>query len=104
MDLGVHLPQLLDREPEELRAQVWVGSAEHCAELLSRYAQAGCERVYLWPLGYERRQIELVASEVRRVSWRSDDDQGGLQRRGVGGDHDGAGPCCHVRERRRPGR
>jgi hypothetical protein len=30
--------------------------------VLSRYAQAGCERVYLWPLGDERRQLELVAS------------------------------------------
>jgi alkanesulfonate monooxygenase SsuD/methylene tetrahydromethanopterin reductase-like flavin-dependent oxidoreductase (luciferase family) len=25
---------------------------------------AGCQRVYLWPLGDERRQIELVAAEV----------------------------------------
>ena len=31
---------------------------------LSAYAQAGCERVYLWPLGEERRQIELVAQDV----------------------------------------
>jgi hypothetical protein len=38
--------------------------AEHCAALLSRYADAGCQRIYLWPLGDERRQIELVASEV----------------------------------------
>ena len=56
-------PQL-NRDPEELRAQVCVGSAEHCAELLSRYAEAGCERVYFWPLGEEARQIELVAAEV----------------------------------------
>jgi hypothetical protein len=33
-------------------------------ELLSRYAEAGCERVYLWPLGQEQRQLELVAGEV----------------------------------------
>jgi hypothetical protein len=31
---------------------------------MSRYAEAGCQRVYLWPLGDERRQIELVAAEV----------------------------------------
>ncbi len=63
------LAPLLKRDPEELRAQVCVGSAEHCAELLSRYAQAGCGRVYMWPLGDERRQIELLASEVApRVS------------------------------------
>jgi len=54
------LAPLLRREPEELRTQVCVGSAEHCAELLSRYAEAGCERVYVWPLGEEPRQIELI--------------------------------------------
>jgi alkanesulfonate monooxygenase SsuD/methylene tetrahydromethanopterin reductase-like flavin-dependent oxidoreductase (luciferase family) len=60
---GVLAP-LLGRDPEELRAQVCVGDPEHCAELLARYAEAGCGRVYLWPLGDEARQLELVASEV----------------------------------------
>jgi alkanesulfonate monooxygenase SsuD/methylene tetrahydromethanopterin reductase-like flavin-dependent oxidoreductase (luciferase family) len=55
---------LLGREVDDLRDQLCVGSPEHCAELLARYAQAGCERVYLWPLGDEPRQLELVASEV----------------------------------------
>jgi alkanesulfonate monooxygenase SsuD/methylene tetrahydromethanopterin reductase-like flavin-dependent oxidoreductase (luciferase family) len=58
------LAPVLRRDPDELRDQVCVGPAEHCAELLSRYAEAGCERVYLWPLGDERRQLELVAGEV----------------------------------------
>ncbi len=58
------LAPLLGRDPEELRAQVCIGPAAHCAELLSRYAEAGCQRVYLWPLGDEARQIELVAEEV----------------------------------------
>jgi alkanesulfonate monooxygenase SsuD/methylene tetrahydromethanopterin reductase-like flavin-dependent oxidoreductase (luciferase family) len=58
------LAPLLGRDPDELRAQVCVGPPEHCAELLSRYAEAGCERVYLWPLGDERRQLELIASDV----------------------------------------
>jgi alkanesulfonate monooxygenase SsuD/methylene tetrahydromethanopterin reductase-like flavin-dependent oxidoreductase (luciferase family) len=58
------LAPLLNRDPNELRGQVCIGPAEHCAELLSRYAEAGCQRVYLWPLGEERRQLELVASEV----------------------------------------
>lgn len=62
--LGEVLAPLIRRDPEELGEQVCVGSAERCAELLSRYAAAGCQRVYLWPLGDERRQIELVASEV----------------------------------------
>jgi len=58
------LAPLLRRDPDELRAQVCVGPAGHCAELLSRYTEAGCERVYLWPLGEEPRQLELVAGEV----------------------------------------
>jgi len=58
------LAPLLRREPDALRDQLCVGPAEKCAELLSRYAQAGCERVYLWPLGDEPRQIELAATAV----------------------------------------
>ena len=58
------LAPLVGRDPEALREQVCVGSPAHCAELLSRYAQAGCRRVHLWPLGDEPRQIELAATEV----------------------------------------
>jgi hypothetical protein len=58
------LAPLLKRDPGELRGQVCIGPAEHCAALLSDYAAAGCQRVYLWPLGDERRQIELVANAV----------------------------------------
>ena len=58
------LAPLLRRDPEELGPQVCVGPPEHCAQLLARYRSAGCRRVYLWPLGDEQRQLELVASEV----------------------------------------
>jgi alkanesulfonate monooxygenase SsuD/methylene tetrahydromethanopterin reductase-like flavin-dependent oxidoreductase (luciferase family) len=58
------LAPLLRREPGELRDRLCVGSAEHCAQVLSSYAGAGCEWVQLWPLGDERRQIELIAAEV----------------------------------------
>ena len=47
-----------------LRDQLCVGPAAKCAELLSQYAQAGCERVYLWPLGDGPLQIELAATAV----------------------------------------
>src|SRR5215203_1619561 len=53
------LAPLLKRDPGELRDQLCVGPAEHCAELLSQYARAGCQLVYLWPLGEEARQLEL---------------------------------------------
>ena len=55
---------MLKRDPEPLSDQLCIGPAAHCAELLSRYAEAGCERVYLWPLGDESRQIELAATTV----------------------------------------
>jgi alkanesulfonate monooxygenase SsuD/methylene tetrahydromethanopterin reductase-like flavin-dependent oxidoreductase (luciferase family) len=55
---------LVNRDPAELRGRVCVGSADECAELLSRYARAGCQRVHFWPVGDERRQVELIADEV----------------------------------------
>jgi alkanesulfonate monooxygenase SsuD/methylene tetrahydromethanopterin reductase-like flavin-dependent oxidoreductase (luciferase family) len=58
------LGPLLRRDPETLRGQLCVGSPQQCAELLSRYAEAGCERVHLWPLGAEARQVELAATAV----------------------------------------
>jgi alkanesulfonate monooxygenase SsuD/methylene tetrahydromethanopterin reductase-like flavin-dependent oxidoreductase (luciferase family) len=56
------LSPLLKRDPEQIAAQVCIGSADHCAELLRSYAEAGCQRVYLWPLGDEPRQFELAAA------------------------------------------
>jgi alkanesulfonate monooxygenase SsuD/methylene tetrahydromethanopterin reductase-like flavin-dependent oxidoreductase (luciferase family) len=58
------LAPLLRRDPDQLRSQVCVGPAEHCAELLARYAEAGCRRVYLWPLGAEPLQLERVAAAL----------------------------------------
>ena len=55
------LGPLLRRDPDTLREQLCVGSPQQCAELLSRYAEAGCERVHLWPLGQEAGQVELAA-------------------------------------------
>jgi alkanesulfonate monooxygenase SsuD/methylene tetrahydromethanopterin reductase-like flavin-dependent oxidoreductase (luciferase family) len=60
---------LVRRDPAELRGRICVGPADECAELLSRYARAGCERIHFWPVGDERRQVELIAGEVMpRVS------------------------------------
>jgi alkanesulfonate monooxygenase SsuD/methylene tetrahydromethanopterin reductase-like flavin-dependent oxidoreductase (luciferase family) len=58
------LAPMLGRDPAELQGQVCVGTPEACARLLSRYADAGCDRVYVWPLGDEPRQLERVAGEV----------------------------------------
>jgi alkanesulfonate monooxygenase SsuD/methylene tetrahydromethanopterin reductase-like flavin-dependent oxidoreductase (luciferase family) len=58
------LAPLLRRDPDELRGRVCVGSPDACAEILSRYVEAGCERVNIWPLGDEPAQIERFATEV----------------------------------------
>jgi alkanesulfonate monooxygenase SsuD/methylene tetrahydromethanopterin reductase-like flavin-dependent oxidoreductase (luciferase family) len=59
------LAPVLKRDPSELRDHLCIGPAERCAELLSRYANAGCERVLFWPIGDEPRQIERLAADVR---------------------------------------
>jgi alkanesulfonate monooxygenase SsuD/methylene tetrahydromethanopterin reductase-like flavin-dependent oxidoreductase (luciferase family) len=59
------LAPLLRRDADALRDVLCVGPAAKCAELLSQYAQAGCDRVYLWPLGDEPQQIELAATTIR---------------------------------------
>jgi alkanesulfonate monooxygenase SsuD/methylene tetrahydromethanopterin reductase-like flavin-dependent oxidoreductase (luciferase family) len=58
------LAPILRRDPDDLRDQLCIGPPGKCEELLSRYARAGCQRVHLWPLGDEARQIELAAERV----------------------------------------
>jgi hypothetical protein len=58
------LGPLLNREPDELRERICVGPVNHCAELLSRYAEAGCQRVDIWPVGESARHIEQFATHV----------------------------------------
>jgi len=58
------LAPFLHRDPADLRGRLCVGSPSMCAELLSRYAQAGCRRVHFWPMGEESRQLDLLAAEV----------------------------------------
>jgi alkanesulfonate monooxygenase SsuD/methylene tetrahydromethanopterin reductase-like flavin-dependent oxidoreductase (luciferase family) len=57
------LAPMLRRDPADL--QVCIGPAAQCAELLWRYAEAGCDRIYVWPLGDEPRQLELIAEAFR---------------------------------------
>lgn len=58
------LAPLLKRDVDELRDRVCIGPAGHCADLLSRYAEAGCHRVDLWPVGESARQLESFATHV----------------------------------------
>jgi alkanesulfonate monooxygenase SsuD/methylene tetrahydromethanopterin reductase-like flavin-dependent oxidoreductase (luciferase family) len=59
------LAPALGRPVEELRELALpIGSAEQCAERLDAYAQAGAERIFVWPLADELRQIELLRERV----------------------------------------
>jgi len=58
------LAPLLRREVDELRDQLCIGPPSRIVELLCRYQEAGCERVYMWPLGDERSQIQLLGEQV----------------------------------------
>ena len=40
------------------------GGVDEAVDRLESLREAGCERVYLWPLGDEARQLELVAEVV----------------------------------------
>lgn len=59
------LGPMIRRPVEELRA-MWlpVGTPEVCAERLSAFAAAGAERMFVWPLADDLRQLERFALEV----------------------------------------
>jgi probable F420-dependent oxidoreductase len=54
----------LGRRPEEMLQAGLLGSPEHSAAKLRRYAEAGVQRVVIWPATDHRRQIELFAERV----------------------------------------
>jgi alkanesulfonate monooxygenase SsuD/methylene tetrahydromethanopterin reductase-like flavin-dependent oxidoreductase (luciferase family) len=59
------LAPLLGRAPDELVAQLPIGTPEHCVELLDAYAAVGASRMLLWPIHDAVQQLEVFAEEVR---------------------------------------
>jgi alkanesulfonate monooxygenase SsuD/methylene tetrahydromethanopterin reductase-like flavin-dependent oxidoreductase (luciferase family) len=55
------------RPEEVLRDRIPVGHPEPFAEKLSAFARAGVQRVYLWPVADEARQLELFWGTVRPI-------------------------------------
>jgi alkanesulfonate monooxygenase SsuD/methylene tetrahydromethanopterin reductase-like flavin-dependent oxidoreductase (luciferase family) len=56
------LSPMLGRSVEALReVALPIGSAETCSEVLEDYAAAGAERIFVWPLGDDIRQLELAS-------------------------------------------
>jgi alkanesulfonate monooxygenase SsuD/methylene tetrahydromethanopterin reductase-like flavin-dependent oxidoreductase (luciferase family) len=58
------LAPMLRRPPDDLRGQLLVGPAGACADLLARYADAGVERVLLWPVGDPLEQLNRFHDTV----------------------------------------
>lgn len=58
------LAPLVDRSPDQLRDRVCIGTPQHCVELLRAYAEAGCSRIYCWPVTDELTQLRRLAHDV----------------------------------------
>jgi alkanesulfonate monooxygenase SsuD/methylene tetrahydromethanopterin reductase-like flavin-dependent oxidoreductase (luciferase family) len=59
------LAPMLNRPLEAVRELALpIGSAEQCAERISAYADAGAQRIFVWPLADELRQLELFRESV----------------------------------------
>ncbi len=59
------LSPMLQRDSNSIRAMALpIGPAEVCAERLSRYAEAGAQRIFLWPLQDDVRQLEVFRERV----------------------------------------
>jgi alkanesulfonate monooxygenase SsuD/methylene tetrahydromethanopterin reductase-like flavin-dependent oxidoreductase (luciferase family) len=54
----------LGRTSEEIGDRLLLGPAQECAERLSSYAEAGVQRVFLWPVGEPIEQLELLGERV----------------------------------------
>ncbi len=58
------LSPTLNRPEEELRQRLLVGPAEECAEKLAAYRAAGVQRIFLWPVENELRQLAVFQERV----------------------------------------
>jgi alkanesulfonate monooxygenase SsuD/methylene tetrahydromethanopterin reductase-like flavin-dependent oxidoreductase (luciferase family) len=55
----------IHRPEETLRERLPIGPAEVFAEKLTAFARAGVQRVFIWPVGDEQRQLELFWEKVQ---------------------------------------
>jgi alkanesulfonate monooxygenase SsuD/methylene tetrahydromethanopterin reductase-like flavin-dependent oxidoreductase (luciferase family) len=58
------LGSMLGRPETELRERLLVGSVEECAQTLTAYRSAGTQRILLWPIQDELRQLETFLEHV----------------------------------------
>jgi probable F420-dependent oxidoreductase len=58
------LTPTLKRPEQELRERLLVGPAEDCAQKLAAYRAAGAQRIFLWPVEDELRQLATFQERV----------------------------------------
>lgn len=58
------LGPMLNRPIDELKDRLLIGSAEHCAEMLSAYAEAGAQHAFVWPIADELEQLDRFQERV----------------------------------------
>jgi len=58
------LTSMLRRPAEELRQRLFIGPAGACAEKLDAYLPAGVQRIMLWPVKDELRQLGALREQV----------------------------------------
>jgi alkanesulfonate monooxygenase SsuD/methylene tetrahydromethanopterin reductase-like flavin-dependent oxidoreductase (luciferase family) len=58
------LSRTLNRPEEELGKRLLVGPAEECAKKIAAYQAAGLQRIYLWPVKDELRQLTIFRERV----------------------------------------
>ena len=58
------LAPAINRPVDELRERLPIGSAQKCAEKLAAYQRVGVQRIYLWPLAEEVKQIQIFMERV----------------------------------------
>jgi alkanesulfonate monooxygenase SsuD/methylene tetrahydromethanopterin reductase-like flavin-dependent oxidoreductase (luciferase family) len=58
------LAEVLGRDPDRLAGQALIGDADHCTSLLRRYAEAGVDAVFIWPIGDPVAQLQRFGAEV----------------------------------------
>jgi alkanesulfonate monooxygenase SsuD/methylene tetrahydromethanopterin reductase-like flavin-dependent oxidoreductase (luciferase family) len=62
--LQERLVPAIHRPEDQLRERLPVGPADRCAELLRDFRDAGVQRVFVWPVVDEIRQLERFREEV----------------------------------------
>jgi alkanesulfonate monooxygenase SsuD/methylene tetrahydromethanopterin reductase-like flavin-dependent oxidoreductase (luciferase family) len=61
------LSSMLNRPVEYLAPRVLIGSVEHCAALLTGYARAGIDEIFLWPIDDLEDQLTRFTQEVAPI-------------------------------------